>query len=695
MGPGVKSSMKEKVVKAFSVAAAVAALVFGSSSAFADAEKPVLRAGLTLEVSTLDPVRATNYGENIIVLNVYDMLVFPDPDKGVIPWIAKSWDVSDDRKTYTFHLRDDVLFHDGKPVEADDIAFSMRRVLTLPGLVGGYLRNVDKGNIEVVDPHTVRFHLKEVDPTFIRALVNLKILNSKLLMANKAEGQYGEFGDYGVKYLQNKDAGSGPYYIADFKAGEGITLKAFEGYKLRPWEPGAPMEVKLRIIPEVVTLENKMLAGEFDVSLVSPSPPRVKLFEQNPKLAVDKWPTLNNYYVVMNNKKPPLDDVNVRKAISYAFDADTVMNKIYSGGIRLKGPVPEALLGKCEGIPTYEYDMKKAAAWLAKSKYSADQLKKFKLEYASTAGAEAFEKVGLLLTLNLKKLGLNAEVKTVRWTDIVAAQTKPEIGLSLRVLLRFGARAPSRAAARLLHQEGLGRALSQRRHLLGESRGHGADGEGRDDAGRHARAVRALLRGAEEDRGRGARHLLAQRHPRAAALEIPQGGDARRRLLAVRVSLRDLPLRHQGSRLPRQPVEVRTQQHEVPAPRPQHAGGAAVRVAADVRAGARAAGRSGRRGAGRGGDQGAGREVPRPDGHGQAPAGPILRLSARPARRPFRRLPHGAARRRHHRVGAPARDARAGDLLADAWRSSSACRSASWPPPIATDRSTRRAGCGR
>jgi peptide/nickel transport system substrate-binding protein len=398
----------------------------GSSAVWADAAKPVLRAGLTLEVSTLDPVRATNYGENIIILNVYDMLVMPMPDNTVIPWIAKSWDVSGDRKSYTFHLRDDVLFHDGKSVEAEDIAFSMRRVLTLPGLVGGYLRNVDKDRIEVIDPRTVRFNLKEVDPTFVRALVNLKIVNSKLLTANKADGQYGEFGDYGVKYLQNKDAGSGPYAIADFRAGEGITLKAFEGYKLRPWEPGAPTEVRLRIIPEVVTLENKMLAGEFDVSLVSPSPPRVKIFADNPKLAVDSWPTLNNYYVVMNTKKPPLDDENVRKAISHAFDAGTVMNKIYSGGIRLQGPVPEALLGKCEGIPTYEFDMKKAAAYLAKSKYSADDLKKFKLEYASTAGAEAFEKVGLLLTLNLKKLGLNAEVKNVRWTDIVAAQTKPE-----------------------------------------------------------------------------------------------------------------------------------------------------------------------------------------------------------------------------------------------------------------------------
>ena len=423
--------MKDSVVTALrtygvSIAAALAVLLLGPSAGWADAARPVLRAGLTLEVSTLDPVRATNYCENIIVLNVYDMLVMPDLEKGVIPWIAKSWDISDDRKSYTFHLRDDVLFHDGSPLQAEDVAFSMRRVLTMPGLVGGYLRSVDRDHIEVVDAHTIRFNLKQVDPTFVRALVNLKIMNSKLLMANKAEGQFGEFGDYGAKYLQNKDAGSGPYSIAEFRAGEGVTLKAFDDYKLRPWDATAPREVRLRIIPETVTMEAKTLAGEFDLTFVNPAPPRVKLFADNPKFAVDRWPTFNNYYVVMNTTKPPLDDENVRKAISYAYDANTVMNRIYSGGVRLKGPVPEALLGKCDGIPTYEFDMKKAAEYLKKSKYSADELKKFKLEYASTAGSEPFEKTGLLLTLNLKKLGLNAEVKTVRWTDIVAAQTKPE-----------------------------------------------------------------------------------------------------------------------------------------------------------------------------------------------------------------------------------------------------------------------------
>jgi peptide/nickel transport system substrate-binding protein len=283
----------------------------------------------------------------------------------------------------------------------------------------------------VVDPHTVRFHLKEADPTFIRALVNLKILNSKLLMANKVDGQFGEFGDYGVKYLQDKDAGSGPYTIADFRPGQGITLKSFDKYSMEKWAPGAPREVRLRIIPEMVTIETKLLAGEFDFAFLNPAPPRVKLFADNPKFAIDRWQTLNNYYVVMNDKQPPLDDVNVRKAISYAYDANTVMNRIFSGGVRLKGPVPAALLGKCDGIPTYDFDMKKAAEYLAKSKYSPAQLKKFKLVYASTAGAESFEKVGLLLTLDLKKLGLNAEVKNVRWTDIVAAQTKPETAYSL------------------------------------------------------------------------------------------------------------------------------------------------------------------------------------------------------------------------------------------------------------------------
>lgn len=397
-----------------------------AADTWADAARPVLRAGLRLEISTLDPVRASNYGEGVIALNVYDPLIFPDPDKGVIPWIAKSWKISEDGKSYTFYLRDDVRFHDGRPIEADDIAFSMRRQVTMPSIGAGFLRSLDRDRIEVVNPTTVRFNLKEVDPTFLRALTSLKIVNSKLLMAHKAEGPFGEFGDYGAQYLRDKDAGSGPYIISEFRAGQGITLEKFDKYAFGKWDAKAPHEVRLRIIPEAVTIETKLLAGEFDFGFENPSPPRVKLFADNPKLAVDRWLTVNNFYLIMNNKKPPLDDENVRKAISYAYDADTVMNRIYSGGKRLVGPVSESRLGKCDGFPAYNFDMKKAAEYLAKSKYSAEDLKKFKLEYASTAGSEPFQKVGLMLTLNLKKLGFNAEVKTVRWTDIVAAETKPE-----------------------------------------------------------------------------------------------------------------------------------------------------------------------------------------------------------------------------------------------------------------------------
>lgn len=409
-----------------SAVAVVVAAGLATGTALADPARPVLRAGMNLEVSTLDPVRATNLFENTIVLNLYDPLVYPDPEKGVVPWIAKSWEASDDRKTYTFHLRDDVMFHDGRKLEAEDVAFSMKRALTVPGLVGGYLRAVDKERVEVVDPTTIRFHLKEVDPSFVRAMVLLKVLNSKLLMANKAEGTYGEFGDYGAKYMQSQDAGSGPYILSEFKPGDQVVLKAFDGYTLRKLPPNAPAEVRLKIIPETVTAETKLFAGEFDFSFNGPAPPRVKVFEENQKLAMDKWQTLNNYYVVMNTTLPPLDDVNVRKAISYAYDANTVMNKIYTGGVRLDGPVPKSLLGKCEGIPSYDYNMEKAKEYLAKSKYKPAELAKFKLEFAATAGADAFQKVGLMLSLSLKKLGLNVEVKPVRWTDIVAAQTKPE-----------------------------------------------------------------------------------------------------------------------------------------------------------------------------------------------------------------------------------------------------------------------------
>jgi len=405
--------------------AAGLAMALGAFAAQA-ADGPVLRYGIEMELATLDPVRVSNNWETMAAVNLYDTLVFPDVSKGLVPRIAESWQVSPDRKTYTFKLRKDLRFHDDAPITAEDVAFSMKRTLTLPGLVGGYLRQVDADKISIVDPSTVRFELKQPDPAFMRALLHMKVLNKKLVMANKVEGTYGEFGDYGVKYLMTHDAGSGPFMLTEFRPSEGATMARFDKYPFVKWKVNSPAAIKLQIIPEAVTNVTKLRAGELDAGPISLSPQILKPIDGDANMVVEKHAQLATYYVTMNNTKAPMDDVHVRRAISHAYDANTVMNRILAGGTPVRGPVPAQLLGKCDNIASYEFSLDKAKAELAKSKYSPEQLKAYSMDIAAVSSSETFKNIGLLLSTNLKKIGLNAQVKPVRWADIVQAQTKPE-----------------------------------------------------------------------------------------------------------------------------------------------------------------------------------------------------------------------------------------------------------------------------
>ncbi|RYF72537.1 MAG: ABC transporter substrate-binding protein [Comamonadaceae bacterium] len=421
-----------KAPRLAAIALAIASVALTGAPAAQAADGPVLRYGIDLELATLDPVRVSNNYETVAAANLYDTLVFPDAQKGLVPRIAESWTVSPDRKTYTFKLRKDVPFHDGSLVTAEDVAFSMKRTVTLPGLVGGYLRQVDSDKIATPDAATIRFELKQPDPTFMRALLHMKVLNKKMVLANKAEGTYGEFGDYGVKYLLTNDAGSGPFMLTA-KSSEGATMTRFDKYPFAKWKANSPQAVRLQIVPEAVTNVTKLRAGELDAGPLSLSPQIIKPLEADPNIVVEKHAQLATYYVTMNNTKAPLDDVHVRRAISYAYDANTVMNRILSGGTPVRGPVPAQLLGKCEGIASYEFSLDKARAELAKSKYSAEQLKGYSMDIAAVSSSETFKNIGLLLSTNLKKIGINAQVKPVRWADIVSAQTKPETAFDFAI----------------------------------------------------------------------------------------------------------------------------------------------------------------------------------------------------------------------------------------------------------------------
>ena len=407
----------------------------------AEAEKPIeLRIGWMMHIPSIDPINQTNNWEYVVANNVYDSLVYPDPDPKVLcrPWVAESWQISDDAKTYTFHLKKGLKFHDGTEITAEDVAFSMDRQQTLGGANASNYKEVKPGSTKVIDKYTVAFNLEKPNPSFLASLFLFKILNKDLLLKNKEAGSDPEYGDFGKKWIDTHDAGSGPYKVVKRLHGDRLVLEQFKDYTLRPWQENSIQKVTINIIPELVTIAAKLRKGEIDLADWTLPPSKMKELDEFEGVNVYYSPVDTSWFLILNNKKPPLDCPFIRKALAHAFDYEVVINDILVGGKRSRGPVPYGIPGHNNDVPMYTRDLEKAKSFLKQSKYSKKDLAKMEMELAAVAGSERFHNIGLLAAANAAEVGLKVKVRDLRWADICQHQAKPETAFHITVFYQSG-----------------------------------------------------------------------------------------------------------------------------------------------------------------------------------------------------------------------------------------------------------------
>lgn len=416
-----------RVVVSVARFALVVTLAFLTMAGSVNAKEVVLNFAINLELRSPDPIQKTGNTDYVLAYNLYEPLVYPTPEKGKIvqPWIAESWTMSADGKVYTFKIRPGILFHDGSEITADDVVFSMDRMLALKGASATYFSPIlDVGQTKAVDKYTVRFHLKKASPSFLASLLQLQVINEDLLMANKQPGPHGKYGDYGVKYLETHDAGSGPYILKKVKYAEVIELEKFPQY-WRGWKKNQVDRVVMRIIPEDVTRAAMLRTGELDMVDWSLSKLIFDQLEKAPGVVVRRDPNLAVWLLTMNNKKPPLDDVYVRRALSYAFQYEDVVNIV--GGSQAEGPVPNLLGGHASsGVQVYQQNLAKAKEMLGKSKYSAQELAKCEIVINTIASSERFRRIALSAISAFSKIGINARIENVTWPQLCELCTKPD-----------------------------------------------------------------------------------------------------------------------------------------------------------------------------------------------------------------------------------------------------------------------------
>ena len=369
-------------------------------------------------VPVADPAKGSDEASSAALANLYDSLVFPTSSGTLQPDLATSWQVSSDGLTYTFNLRQGVTFHNGDPLTASDVIFSMNR-LTAMGQGYSYLFAPYIGNVTAPNSSTVVIKLKQPFGPFLTALVRLYVLDQKQVTANEVTTgtQYGSNKDYGSTWLLTNDAGSGPYAISSPTNLESeMTLAAYAHY----WNGTLPNQ------PSTVTMIGSTSSTQ-------------ALFSSHQIQITDQWqeystvsalanlqgaklttiPTVNEFYLMVNTKTAPTDDLYVREAMYYAFNYTAVVDNIFPGSKPSAGPVPSSLPGHDPNIPVDRQDLTLAKQLIAQSKY-AGTLANHPVQYYWVTQVPAEQKMALQFASDMQQIGITVNVVGEPWLTVVA-----------------------------------------------------------------------------------------------------------------------------------------------------------------------------------------------------------------------------------------------------------------------------------
>lgn len=390
----------------------------GSSSSSAN-NKPFVYVAQQV-VDSIDPAVGVDETELISVINMYDPLFYPKRTNGSmdpVAHLAKSYQVSSDGKKYTVKLRNDVTFHSGNKLTANDVVYSMQRELALKRgnswLWDGLFTD---GSIKAVDDNTVEFDLSKPYAPFIASLTQLFIVDSQTVKKNAVNN------DYGAKYLESHDAGSGPYTLGQWNRQSEIDFKAYPKYYLG-WKNSQFKNVQMKFITEEATAKTLLISGQADMVHEYLNTTAYEEFKKNSNLVVKEGPSAMIQEMPMNTKKAPTDDINVRKAIATAFDYNTANKQINDGAAQARGPVPNMVKGNSPDLTMYKTNIDQAKAYLAKSKYAGQKLE---VTYQYVAGDATERQLGQLLTTDLAQIGITVKVSEATWPQITQAVTKPD-----------------------------------------------------------------------------------------------------------------------------------------------------------------------------------------------------------------------------------------------------------------------------
>jgi peptide/nickel transport system substrate-binding protein len=308
-----------------------------------------------IDVGSLDPHNESSLVARQIFFHLFDSLVHQNAQLELVPGLAESWTYLDER-TVRFHLRQNVVWHNGDPFTADDVAFSLER-MTNPDLRatvfwGPIVRQLESWTIE--DPHTIVLTWQQPNAAGLLDVGRQQIVPKAYLEA------------VGNQAFFERPVGTGPYRLARWVRGERVELERNPDF----WGDAPRIErLVFRPVPDASTRVAELLAGNADL-ITGVAAENVAAILASDAATIATVRSGRNAYVVLDHRSPPFDDERVRQAMNYAVDVDEIIEFVMGGrAFRSAGPLAAGNFGFDPDLEPYTHDPERARALLAEAGY--------------------------------------------------------------------------------------------------------------------------------------------------------------------------------------------------------------------------------------------------------------------------------------------------------------------------------------
>jgi peptide/nickel transport system substrate-binding protein len=381
---------------------------------------------------TIDPAKISDYTDYMAAVNLYDGLVTVDSSGNLVPELAESWTVSEDAREVVFKIRDDAKFSDGSPVEALDVVYTVERLLRInQGPANLFADVLAPGAVTAVDAKSVKFTLSKTFAPFLTTVPAIMVLNADVVKEHEGT-------DDAQEWLATNVAGAGAYTLKSWDRGAQMTITRNPDY-YKGFGPGPIDEVRWIITNDETTVKSMAASGELTMTSQFQSPETYKALVDMGRFELVSQDTGTAFYLKLNTKVAPTDDVHVRRAIALATDYQTIREVIFPGGV-LSTPLPKAFSDFHAGdIPEPVYDLAAAKAELDKSKYAGQEIP---ITLGYVAGTKFEEEISLLLQANLEQLGFVVTQQPDPWNRITEIAGKVETTPAVNQIF-FGPTYPS------------------------------------------------------------------------------------------------------------------------------------------------------------------------------------------------------------------------------------------------------------